>query len=41
MGDEVLLAGVRMVPAKLNMAGYTFRWPDLEDALVAVLRREE
>jgi uncharacterized protein len=34
-----VLAGQRAVPAKLQAAGYTFRRPDLEDALRAALVR--
>jgi uncharacterized protein (TIGR01777 family) len=37
MADELLLASQRVQPAKLLAAGYTFRYPDLEAALVRVL----
>uniref|UniRef100_A0A832MKM6 TIGR01777 family protein n=1 Tax=Eiseniibacteriota bacterium TaxID=2212470 RepID=A0A832MKM6_UNCEI len=37
MADEMLLAGQRMVPARLLATGYPFRTPDLEDALRHVL----
>jgi len=33
MGEEALLAGTRMVPARLIESGYEFRWPMLEPAL--------
>ncbi|MGE5462568.1 MAG: TIGR01777 family oxidoreductase [Syntrophothermus sp.] len=33
MGEEFLLASRRIQPAKLLAAGYTFRYPELEDAL--------
>ena len=33
MADEMLLASARVVPAKLQAAGYAFRFPDLEGAL--------
>jgi uncharacterized protein len=34
MGEQFLLASRRMVPAKLLAAGYTFRFPELEEALM-------
>ncbi len=37
MADEALLASTRVEPAKLLATGYTFRHPDLESALRAVL----
>lgn len=37
MADEALLASARVVPAKLLASGYTFRYPQLEDALRHVL----
>lgn len=37
MGEEALLAGVRMAPAKLVASGYDFRWPELEGALREVI----
>ena len=37
MGDELLLASARVRPAILDKTGYTFRNPDLEDALRRVL----
>ncbi len=33
MADEVLLASTRVIPAKLESAGYRFRHPELEEAL--------
>jgi len=33
MGEEMLLAGVRAVPALLNEAGFRFAFPRLEAAL--------
>jgi len=38
MTEEMLLGGQRVLPAKLQAAGYTFRRPDLDDALAAALR---
>lgn len=38
MADELLLASQRVRPAKLMEAGYTFRYPALEAALVRALR---
>jgi NAD dependent epimerase/dehydratase family enzyme len=37
MADELLLAGARVVPAKLVASGYRFRFPELEGALRHVL----
>ncbi|NIP86553.1 MAG: TIGR01777 family protein [Planctomycetales bacterium] len=39
MANDLLLASARVVPAKLNGSGYTFRYPDLEGALRHVLAR--
>ncbi len=38
MADELLLASQRVRPAKLMEADYTFRYPELEAALVRALR---
>jgi NAD dependent epimerase/dehydratase family enzyme len=38
MGDEMLLAGARVVPRKLIDSGYAFRFPELNAALRAILR---
>jgi uncharacterized protein len=40
MGEEMLLASARMVPRRLLDSGYTFRWPELEPALRAILRKD-
>jgi len=37
MADELLLASQRVVPARLQASGYTFRYPALEEALRASL----
>jgi uncharacterized protein (TIGR01777 family) len=37
MADEMLLTGQRAVPARLTSIGYDFTYPDLDDALRAVL----
>jgi uncharacterized protein (TIGR01777 family) len=37
MGDEVLLAGARVVPARLLASGYVFRHAELKGALAAAL----
>ena len=37
--SEVLLTGQRAVPQKLKTVGYTFRYPELDAALDAVLRK--
>lgn len=37
MADELLLASARVVPAKLQQSGYTFRFPELKEALRHVL----
>ena len=39
MGEEMLLYGQRMVPAKLEAAGYRFRYRTLDEALAAALDR--
>jgi uncharacterized protein len=39
MADEMLLGGARVLPRKLQQSGYTFRHPELEGALRALLRR--
>jgi NAD dependent epimerase/dehydratase family enzyme len=39
VADELLLASKRMVPARLQEAGYQFRYPDLEEALRHLLGR--
>jgi hypothetical protein len=36
----VLLNGQRAVPAKLLAAGFEFRYPHLEDALLSLLRKQ-
>ena len=33
MAEELLLASQRILPARLQSSGYTFRYPELEDAL--------
>ncbi len=38
MGQELLLTSERVLPAKLNTAGYKFRYSNLPDALAAALR---
>jgi uncharacterized protein (TIGR01777 family) len=39
MGEEMLLYGQRVVPAKLEAAGYRFRYRTLDEALAAALDR--
>ena len=39
MGEEMLLFGQRVVPAKLEAAGYRFRHRTLDEALAAALDR--
>ncbi len=39
MADELLLSSTRVVPARLEKAGYTFRFAELEDALRHLLGR--
>jgi uncharacterized protein len=41
MGEELLLWGVRVRPAKLEETGYAFRFPELEPALRSMLARPE
>lgn len=38
MADELLLSGARVVPARLLAAGFRFAYPDLEPALLRILR---
>jgi uncharacterized protein (TIGR01777 family) len=37
MADELLLGGAKVIPEKLLQSGYGFRYPNLEEALRAVL----
>jgi len=37
MADEILLNGQRVVPARLEAAGFEFRYPDVDAALRAIL----
>jgi NAD dependent epimerase/dehydratase family enzyme len=39
VADALLLAGQRVLPARLLSGGYDFRYPDLESALRHMLRR--
>jgi hypothetical protein len=39
MADEMVLSGARVVPARLQAAGYTFAHPNLDEALASVLAR--
>lgn len=39
MGDRLLLKGQNVVPARLLDNGYTFEYPELEDALAAIFTR--
>jgi uncharacterized protein (TIGR01777 family) len=39
MGEELLLAGARIKPARLQRAGFSFRWAELESALRSMLGR--
>jgi uncharacterized protein len=41
MADALLLAGARVIPARLQASGYRFRFPDLEVALRHLLGRRE
>jgi uncharacterized protein (TIGR01777 family) len=41
MADALLLAGARVIPARLQGSGYRFRFPDLESALRHLLGRVE
>ena len=38
MADELLIAGQRVIPSKLQQAGFEFSYPDLEAALSAILK---
>jgi NAD dependent epimerase/dehydratase family enzyme len=38
MGEELLLGGQRVRPAKLLESGYTFKYPELETALRHLLQ---
>ena len=38
MGETLLLEGCRVVPKKLEEAGFEFEFPDLEKALNHVLK---
>ena len=37
MADELLLSSARVVPERLRSAGYSFRHPEVEEALRSVL----
>ncbi|MCL4110036.1 UNVERIFIED_CONTAM: hypothetical protein GTU68_038253 [Idotea baltica] len=39
MGEELLLAGQRVVPEKLSQAGYEFKYPQLENAIKEILSK--
>lgn len=39
MGEELLLNGSRVIPRKLQLSGYTFIYPELEQALQFLLRQ--
>jgi len=39
MADELLLVSQRVLPARLEAAGYAFRHPALENALRAIIDR--
>jgi NAD dependent epimerase/dehydratase family enzyme len=39
MGEALLLASTRAMPSVLLQSGYTFRHPELEGALEAVLSK--
>ncbi len=41
MADAILLSSARVVPARLQEAGYKFQHPELEGALKHVLKRQE
>lgn len=41
MADEVLLAGQKVVPKRLMEAGFEFRYPEVREALTAIVRGEE
>jgi NAD dependent epimerase/dehydratase family enzyme len=38
MADQLLLAGQRVLPAKLQASGYTFRFTQLREALEDLLK---
>jgi uncharacterized protein (TIGR01777 family) len=38
MGEEILLAGARVVPQALLDSGFTFAWPELQPALKAMVK---
>jgi NAD dependent epimerase/dehydratase family enzyme len=38
MMNELLLAGARVVPRRLQESGYEWRYPELRPALAAMLR---
>jgi NAD dependent epimerase/dehydratase family enzyme len=40
MGDELLLTSCRAEPAELNRAGFSFKYPDLEQALNYLISEE-
>jgi uncharacterized protein len=39
MGEELMLASARVLPAKLEASGYKFRYPELKPALMDILRK--
>jgi len=39
MGESLLLASQRVVPSKLEAAGYRFRYPELAQALGAIISK--
>ncbi|HEV8051684.1 MAG TPA: DUF1731 domain-containing protein, partial [Parachlamydiaceae bacterium] len=41
MADEVLLGSTRAEPHKITQSGYTFKHPELESAVVDLLKEEE
>ncbi|OHV11507.1 TIGR01777 family oxidoreductase [Kushneria phosphatilytica] len=38
--SRLLLTGARMVPARLEAAGFTFRYPELDQALAQIVKRQ-
>jgi NAD dependent epimerase/dehydratase family enzyme len=38
MAEAILLSGTRVLPEKLNTAGYTFKHAELKDALTDVMK---
>jgi NAD dependent epimerase/dehydratase family enzyme len=38
MGDALLLDSTRVVPQRLNDAGFSFRFPDLKPAIEAAVK---